>query len=128
MADELSTGGSLERIVEYFQTSRFEYLALDCTGGSIRLSRAAPGSDVAATDRIEVRASTVGFVDLPAGRARFPEIGDGVLESEALFAIRRFKDVITVSAAASGMLHSVLVSKGDFVEFAQPLATLSRPD
>lgn len=126
MADEMRTGGSFEGIIAYFRNSRFEHLALDYAGGSIRLSRDTPGTDIAATDRVEVRASTVGFVELPPGRARFPEAGDRVSENEVLFAIRGFRNVVTVSAAAGGTLDSVLVSAGIFVEFAQPLATVSR--
>lgn len=110
----MSPDGTFERFAEYFQNSSFEYLALDYAGRSLRLSR----------ERTRVLASSVGFIALPAGRERFPEAGAHVVEGEALFAVRRFRNVIAVRVPASGILESVLVSKGDFVEFGQPLATV----
>lgn len=128
MAEETDTGVSFARIAEYFQNSRFEYLALEYAGASLRLSSDPFGPDRAAAERIEVRAPAVGFVELPAGRARFPEAHEPVVENEVLFAIRGFKRLAAVSVPASGTLHSILVSAGDFVEFAQPLATWIRAD
>ncbi len=131
----MSSSPSLERIVEFFERSRFDYLALAYAGKVLRLSRANRGPGADAIDEtgggaergasaVNVPAPTVGFVE--AGRARFPEAGDAVSENEALFTLRRYKSGVTVHAAASGTLESVLVSEGDFVEFGQPLATLSQ--
>jgi biotin carboxyl carrier protein len=133
----MSSDPSLERIVEYFERSRFDYLALDYGGKSLRLSRPVratevggiDGSGIAAqrgTSVMNVPAPTVGFVEVAAGRTRFPQAGDAVAKDEALFTLRRHKTVLTVGAAASGTLESVLVGEGDFVEFGQPLAMLSQ--
>jgi biotin carboxyl carrier protein len=124
-------------VIEYFQTSGFEYLALDCAGSSIRLSREQPSNvggllhetrESAAVDErfaaAPILASTVGFVDFPPGRDRFFEAGEHVAEGDCLFAIRRFRNMVEVRAAAAGSLASLLVRKGDFVEFGQPLATI----
>jgi biotin carboxyl carrier protein len=132
----MSSGPSLERIAEYFQRSRFEYLALDCAGKSLRFSRDIPSAEASAIAAIEqgsagrapalqVCASTIGFAEAAAGRGTFPKAGDAVSKNEALFILRRQKSLLTVYAATSGTLESVLVSKGDLVEFGQPLATLS---
>jgi biotin carboxyl carrier protein len=121
----MSADGTFERIIEYFQSSRFEYLALDYAGGSLRLARNT-STHAAATRGVELRAPTVGFVQLPDGRARFPEAGDPVSENEVLFAVRRFRNAIPVTAAASGAIGCVRVSEGDFVEFGQPLATIEQ--
>lgn len=128
MADQASADGIFERLIEYFQSSRFEYLALDYAGGSVRLSRERPADAHAAAEvtreSTRVLASSVGFVELPAERQRFAEAGEHVAAGEVLFAIRRLRNVIAVSVPASGTVGSMLVSQGDFVEFGQPLATV----
>ncbi|MBI4193842.1 MAG: hypothetical protein HY526_02060 [Betaproteobacteria bacterium] len=137
MEDQKRLDSTFERLIEYFQTSRFQYLALDYAGSSIRLSREQPSNvggslqdtrESAAiagdTCAAQVLASSVGFVDLPPGRDRFPGAGEHVAEGDCLFAIRRFKNVVEVRAAAAGSLASILVTKDAFVEFGQPLATI----
>jgi biotin carboxyl carrier protein len=132
----MSSLSSLERIVEYFERSRFDYLALDHGGKSLRLSRSVRATAAGAIDEtgrgaergpsaMNVPAPTVGFVEAAAGSTRFPRAGDAVAKDEALFTLRRHNTALTVVAAASGTLESVLVGAGDFVEFGQPLATLS---
>ena len=119
--------GIFGRVVDYFQSSRFDYLALDYAGGSLRLSREPAthaGASLAATSTATtVLATSVGFVELPGGRQRLAEAGEHVEQGEAVFAIRRFRDVVVVSAPTSGTVESVLVKRGDFVDFGQPLAT-----
>lgn len=132
----MSSPPSLERIVEYFERSRFDYLALDYGGKSLRLLRElreggsaidqAAGSAIGAAAVMNVLAPTIGFVEAAAGRTRFPKAGDAVEKDEALFTLRRHKAALTVHAAAGGMLESVRVAEGEFVEFGQPLATLSQ--
>ena len=133
----MSSPPSLERIVEYFERSRFDYLALDYGGKSVRLSRPVRATEAGAIDEtglhaervafaVNVPAPTVGFVEKVAERTRFPKAGDAVAKDEALFTLRRHKTVLAVRAAASGTLGSVWVGEGDFVEFGQPLATLSQ--
>lgn len=120
-------GSSRERLIEYFESSRFEYMALDYAGASLRLSRERPKETPAhahAAAGVYVAASAVGVVELPAGRERFPEAGDRVAEGEVLFDLRRFRSVVAMRAPASGILSSVLVTEGDFVEFGQLLTTL----
>lgn len=137
MEDEKKLDRTFERLREYFRTSRFQYLALDYAGLSIRLSKEQgsnagaalqdtrqPAAIAAETSAAQVLAPSVGFVDLPPGRDRFPEAGERVAEGDCLFVIRRFKDVVEVRAAAAGTLASVLVRKGVFVEFGQPLAAI----
>jgi multidrug efflux pump subunit AcrA (membrane-fusion protein) len=132
----MNSGPSLERIAEYFQRSRFEYLALDYAGKSLRFSRDIPSAEPSGIAAIEpgtaggasvlqVCAATIGFAEAAGGRGKFPKAGDAVSKNEALFILRRQKSVLTVRAVAGGTLESVLVSEGDFVEFGQPLATLS---
>ena len=132
----MSSSPSLERIVEFFERSGFEYLALDYAGKVLRLSRAIRAPDVHAIESehdaegvvsaVQVCAPSVGFVEAAAERARFPKAGDEVSKNEVLFTLRRHKSALTVRAATTGTLESVLVCEGDFVEFGQPLATLSR--
>jgi biotin carboxyl carrier protein len=133
----MNSDPSLKRIVEYFERSRFDYLALDYGGKSLRLSRPVHATEAGAIDEtglgaergtslVNVPAPTVGVVETAAARTRFPQAGDAVAKDEALFTLRRHKTVLTVGAAASGKLESVLVGEGDFVEFGQPLATLSQ--
>ena len=128
MVDQKSRDAICERLIEYFESSGFSYLALDYAGASVRLSRERPAQEISAaavsSEPTHVLASSVGFIESPAERRRFPQSGDQVAEGEALFAIRRFRNVLAVSAPASGILGSVLVSAGDFVEFGQPLATV----
>lgn len=120
-----------ERLTEYFQGSRFEYLALDYAGSSLRFSRARPRSDGAPAAEArtgEVLAPGVGFIELPPGRDRFPQAGERVAEGEPLFAIRRFRDALEVTAPAAGTLASIQVNQGAFVEFGQPLASVGPPE
>lgn len=128
MADPKGPDGRFQRLVEYFHGSRFQFLALDYSGHSLRLSREQHSS--AGSARRDVRVATVlaasvGFVDLPPGRNRFPEAGERVAAGDCLFVIRRFSSKIEVRAGAAGLLASVLIGKGAFVEFGQPLATIA---
>ena len=129
-----------ERLAEYFQSSRFEYLALDYAGSSLRISRAPLAADGASqraarlapaiapdTRGESVLASSVGVVERAPGRTRFPAAGERVAEGECLFAIRRYKNSIEVKAPTSGSLASLAVGEGAFVEFGQPLATICQP-
>lgn len=136
MEDQKRLDGRYERIIEYFRTSSFQYLALDYAGFSVRLSRGPSNAGGARRDTREsaaiagqtaaaqVLAPSLGFVDLHPGRARFPEAGEYAAEGDCLFVIRRFKNVVEVRAAAAGPLASVMVERGAFVEFGQPLATI----
>lgn len=138
MVDPKAPEARFQRLVEYFQGSRFQFLALDYAGHSLRLSReqhSSAGSAhredceqgaVTATSGVAmVLAASVGFVDLPPGRDRFPEAGESVAAGDCLFVIRRFRSEIEVRAGAAGLLASVLIGKGAFVEFGQPLATIA---
>lgn len=134
MADQASADRIFARLIDYFQGSRFEYLALDYAGGSLRLTRAGAARErtfsdarvsAAIIEPTRVLSPSVGVVELPAGRERFAAAGEHVTEGEALFAIRRFRNVVAVSAPATGHVGSTLVSVGDFVEFGQPLTSVS---
>lgn len=138
MADPKGPDGRFQRLVEYFQGSRFQFLALDYAGHSLRLSReerpsagsahrdVREGAAAAVTSGVAtVLAASVGFVDLPPGRNRFPEAGESVAAGDCLFVIRRFRSEIEVRAGAAGLLASVMIGKGAFVEFGQPLATIA---
>lgn len=136
MEDQKPLDSRFERLIEYIRASGFQYLALDYAGFSVRFSRdpstaggALRVSRVSAagagqTSAAPVLAPSLGFVDLHPERARFPEAGEYTAEGECLFVIRRFKNVIEVRAAAAGSLASVMVKRGAFVEFGQPLATI----
>ncbi|MBI3043702.1 MAG: hypothetical protein HYY78_12855 [Betaproteobacteria bacterium] len=95
MEDQKRRDSRFERLTGYFRASSFQYLA-----------------------------PSLGFVDVHPGRARFPEAGEHVAEGGCLFVIRRFKNGVEVRAAAAGALASVMVERGAFVEFGQPLATI----
>jgi biotin carboxyl carrier protein len=116
----------IDWLIEYFHCSGFEYLALDHGGRSIRLSRKAASQEPhhrnAAT---AVLASSVGFVAKAKGRERFPRPGDIVAEGEPLFAIRRFRNAIELIAPAAGTLGAISIEEGAFVEFGEPLATIT---
>jgi biotin carboxyl carrier protein len=126
-----------EWLFEYFQTSGFQHLTLECDGISIRLSRrnaaddcrsagepAADTQDAHGAHDTQLTAPGVGFVGVPPGRDRIPGVGEPVEEDSLLFVLRRFKDVVEVRAGTAGRLTSVAVDEGTFVEFGQPLATI----
>lgn len=116
------------RIVELFERSRFDYLALDIGQASLRLSRA-PAADAGravgiTTAATSVLSSSVGFVEAPVGRERFAATGERVLKGEVLFAVRRFTGVVPVIVPASGILAEVIVKPGEFVNFGQEIARM----
>ena len=111
-----------EWLFEYFQTSGFQHLALECDGISIRLSR--PSADTQGAGSTQLTAPGVGFVSAPPGRDRIPGVGEPVEEGSLLFVLRRFKDLVEVRAGTAGRLTAVAVDAGTFVEFGQLLATI----
>jgi biotin carboxyl carrier protein len=116
----------IERLIAYFHASRFQYLALEYGECSLRLARnhQPDVGSAGETHRTEVEASSVGFVDLAAGREKFPQAGATAAEGEPLFSIRKWKSTIEVRAGSAGVIESVAVSRGEFVEYAQLLATI----
>jgi len=117
----------IERFIAYFHDSGFEYLALDFDGYSVRLSREPLPQGAAASDRqsVGIVGPSVGFIALANGREHFPRAGVAVVAGEPLFTLRRFKSTMDVQAPAAGILRSVLVEEGSFVEYGQTLAILS---
>jgi hypothetical protein len=122
MRDE--TPPLFERVIEFFERSRFEYLSLDLGPASLRLSRE-PGGDpreIGGTPTAAVLAPSVGFVEPSTGHGRFAARGERVEKGAMLFALRRFSGSVPVLAPASGRVADVLVQPGEFVEFGQALA------
>lgn len=123
-----------EWLFEYFQTSGFQHLALECDGISIRLSRRSVADDgrsageaasgAQGAHATQLTAPGVGFVGAPPGRDRIPGVGEPVEKGSLLFVLRRFKDVVEVRAGTAGRLTAVAVDAGTFVEFGQLLATI----
>jgi len=118
-------GSELDWLIEYFHDSAFQYLALDHGGASIRLSREAASQGETREPAVTpVRASSVGFVTLANGRRRIPKPGERIAQGEPILAIRRYKQIIDVTAPAAGSLASIAV-EGAFVEFGEMLATIT---
>lgn len=114
---DLRSGPILDfaRILDYFDRSPFDYLALDAGGQSLRLQRAAPPVTLA------LPAPGLGtVVALPA--TALPKPGDRVVRGQPLFALRRLKTLIEVQAPHDGEIASIDVAAGQFVEFGQVLA------
>ena len=111
----------IERLIAYFRTSAFEYLALRHRRGSLTLQRepaAAP---------ITVLAPSVGVIQKAAATERVARAGDAVRYGDALFSVRRFQSVVEVLAPASGRITFAHLDAGGFVEYGQALAVID-PD
>jgi biotin carboxyl carrier protein len=126
MVDEGASEGIFKRLTEYFHRSRFDYLAIDLGEASLKLSRE-PADDARAavvvnTSDTPLLSASVGFAEAPAGRKHFATRGERVKRGDVLFAVRRFKGVVPVTAPASGTVADVLVKPGEFVAFGQELA------
>ena len=74
-----------------------------------------------------VLASSVGFIEKAKGRERFPRSDDTVAEGEPLFAIRVLTNALELTAPAAGTLGPISIEEGAFVEFGEPLASIT-PD
>jgi biotin carboxyl carrier protein len=115
---------SIEPLIAYFHRSRFDYLALDFAGSSLRLSRDGAASNVQRGSARDIVAPSVGFVEAATGRDQFPRMGMPVAEGEPLFRLRRFTDTIEVRAPTGGTLEALLVEQGTFVEYGERIAVL----
>jgi biotin carboxyl carrier protein len=115
---------TLEKLIAYFHGSRFDYLALDFAGVSLRLAR---NEALSAAQSVvhEVLAPSVGFMEPAAGRDRFPTTGTIVAEGEPLFTLRRFRDTIEVKAPGAGTL-GVVATQGAFVQYGECIAAVKR--
>ena len=109
----------LSCLIDYFNGSRFEYLALEYAGAALRLQRE-PASSIA------LLAPAAGTIELPPQRPRM-QTGQPVRRGECLFVIRRFKSAIEVPASLDGRLTEISVEPGTFVEYGQALARLESP-
>ena len=114
---------TLEKLITYFHSSRFDYLALDFAGVSLRLARHQARCAEHALAR-DVTAPSVGFIEAAVGRDHFPRDGMIVAEGEPLFTLRRFKDTIEVKAPIAGTVAAVSMTHGTFVEYGQRVAVL----
>jgi biotin carboxyl carrier protein len=116
---------AIDWLIEYFHRSGFEYLALDYAGHTLRLSRAsASHEDRVGAQARAVVATSIGFIAKAKGRERYPRSGDTVAEGEPLFAIRRFRNAVEVTAPAAGTLATLSIEDGAFVQYGEPLATI----
>lgn len=104
------------RILDYFEHSPFEYLALEAHGQALLLQRPPPPPTTTLT------APSVGTVVVSAGATALPRPGDRVARGQALFALRRFKTLIEVRSPHDGELAAIDVAPGQFAEFGQALA------
>jgi len=106
------------RILDYFEHSPFEALALEAGGQALLLQRVPPPPTVTLT------APSVGTVIVSPSAIALPRPGDRVARGQALFALRRFKTLIEVRSPHAGEIVAVDVAAGQFAEFGQALARI----